>query len=132
MEIKETNKKLVTAIKNCDFAAVKKAISEGADPNHLSKKGYNPLHWAVKMGRLDICKLLVEAGSDVDAQEDHGYTPLHISILCRRLDVVKYLEKEGGDGGAGASLEVRDNLNRTALDLAREIHDYSIIKYLDN
>lgn len=55
------------------------------------------LHFAVALGRFDICKLLVAAGADVNASNDDGEVPLSIAATKGYLDMATWLVASGAD-----------------------------------
>ena len=40
------------------------------------------LHWACKLGREDMVRVLLTADSDVNAKSNSGMTPLHLAAQC--------------------------------------------------
>lgn len=55
-------------------------VSRGADVNATSKKGDTPLHYAVRLGREDVVRYLLQKGADPTLEADDGQTPLDIAI----------------------------------------------------
>jgi ankyrin repeat protein len=53
-------------------------IESGADVTTLRRSdGETPLHLALRMGEVEVARMLIERGADVTAQNDKGETPLH-------------------------------------------------------
>lgn len=113
------------------------------------EEGESLLHKAAVYGHVDICQYLVEKGVPVDIEiPNAGATPLMMAVLFNNLDVVKYLLSKGAninkqeDDGVTSlhyavgknfpqmvsfllenkkiNLSLKDKINRTALDLAKE------------
>ncbi len=85
---------MATAQKNQEFTwptlknnidEVKRLIRDGVDVNGKfdigPNRGLTPLILAVKWGKADIGKLLIDAGADLNVTMD-GLTLLHIAALC--------------------------------------------------
>ena len=53
--------------------------------------GRMPLHYACKLGKFEIVKLLVENGAKIDHQDKDGYSPLHFSMLSHNQAISIYL-----------------------------------------
>lgn len=68
---------LADAVKRGDADQVKLLLSQGADANEGTKKGF-PLMFAAAQGRLDLISLLLERGAEVNAvhHDDGGITAL--------------------------------------------------------
>jgi len=72
--------------------------------------GYTALHWAAKIGNMDLIKLLAEDyKSNVNAKTNGGYTPLHISCQFGHQDVFNVLIRM-----YRADHSIRDNSGKTA------------------
>ncbi|KAL5267073.1 hypothetical protein ACHWQZ_G004192 [Mnemiopsis leidyi] len=59
--------------------------------------GYTGLHWACKLGRLDMVHVLIAADSDINARAFNGMTPLHMAAQCGYGDIIDVLIKEKAD-----------------------------------
>ena len=62
--------------------AVRLLLDHGADPNIRTWKpdgGSTPLHLAVRKGKIDIARLLLEHGASVEAQNGQGRTPFDVA-----------------------------------------------------
>ena len=70
---------------------------------------------AVKLGRLEIARLLVAAGADVDLQDEGGFTALMLTAVYGLPKIAKLLLD------AGARKNLRDNRGSTALILTQDI-----------
>jgi ankyrin repeat protein len=57
-------------------------LRRGANPNLPDKDGVTALHEAARLGRLEICRKLINAGARVDVTNKHKERP---SDLTRRF-----------------------------------------------
>ena len=53
------------AAHNNDVGAVKRLLSEGADPNLANRFGFTPLHEAAIVRNAEMLELLLEAGGEI-------------------------------------------------------------------
>ncbi len=91
---------------------VKRLIRDGVDVNGKfnigPNRGLTPLILAVKWGKADIGKLLIDAGADLNVTMD-GLTLLHIATLCindnEAKAVTELLIAKGLDVNAKATAE---------------------------
>jgi ankyrin repeat protein len=52
--------------------------------NDIDTYGQNPIYYAVNLGHLDACKVLVGNGSMHDYVDENGETPLYYAIKSNR------------------------------------------------
>ena len=45
---------------------------------------YTGVHWAAKLGNVELLSLALRVGGDINAKTFGGYTPLHIAALFNR------------------------------------------------
>uniref|UniRef100_A0ABD2WK05 Uncharacterized protein n=1 Tax=Trichogramma kaykai TaxID=54128 RepID=A0ABD2WK05_9HYME len=106
---------------------VEKFLELGQDPNsRVQQTGDSPLHSAVSTSRdcIEVVKLLIENGADPNSANEEGTTALH--MISNRIyyyeyvfrDFVQTFFKIIEDRRRTIQLEARDNLGRTALELA--------------
>ncbi|KAK1698587.1 hypothetical protein QYE76_015284 [Lolium multiflorum] len=78
------------------------------DPRLPGAQGYNALHLAaIRGGRLDICRYLVEEiGVDVNSTDKEGNTPLFLSLLSADVSTTKYLLDHGANPNKAKQGEV--------------------------
>lgn len=96
-------------------------IFAGADPNTLDKQGYNPMHVALRNGKLNLVTLMLSRGGrkdywlasglgdvksvrqyldngiDVNKHDGLGYTGLHWAALGGSVDVATLFIDRGAD-----------------------------------
>ena len=66
---------------NNQVEALNILITEGADIHCRDKDGYTPLHWAAKMGCLQVAQRLANCpGIEIDALGEFNRTPLHMCV----------------------------------------------------
>ena len=133
--------KLVYAVENQDFAAVKRLCSEHQSMlpwkrtlrtreekielinTKTGSDSETVLHIAARKGNLQILAYLCENGADVNARNKDGDTCIHLAVINEHTKVVKYLlERED------VNLEVKNKKGKTAADLANERGYLSMIK----
>jgi ankyrin repeat protein len=84
------------AAHNNDVGAVKRLLSEGADPNLANRFGFTPLHEAAIVRNASMLELLLEAGGDANATFGEGETVLMTAARAGDLDSVRALLAHGG------------------------------------
>lgn len=72
------------------------------ESNHMEinapdKDLYTPLHYAVKLGNLEIVSALVRLGVDMNEKDELGETPLHAAASLGSLEIVDFLVKSSAD-----------------------------------
>jgi ankyrin repeat protein len=117
--------RLFKAAETGDFAMVKAALDDGADPNTTGKYGDTPLIIASFKGHLEVARELLARGADVNAREDYfGRTPLYLASWKGHLEVVRELLARG------ARLELKDWQGRTALYWASKEGQVEVVREL--
>jgi len=107
---------LLDAVMNDEIGEVRRLLRLNADINEVDSLGNTPLARAVSYGFTDIATLLIQSGAKIDCQNKAGNTPLMIAIFTsyapERTTMIRQLL------GKGASLDIKNNRNETALDIA--------------
>jgi ankyrin repeat protein len=84
------------AAHNHDVGAVKRLLSEGADPNLANRFGYTPLHEAAIARNAEMLELMLDAGGDANATFGEGETVLMTAARAGDADSVHALLAHGG------------------------------------
>jgi uncharacterized protein len=79
-----------------DLDAVKRLLSEGADPNLENRFGVTPLHEAATVGNAAMLKAMLDAGGNANAAFGEGETVLMTAARAGDLASVKELLAHGG------------------------------------
>jgi hypothetical protein len=86
--------------------------SIGVNIQQASSRGFpSPLHAAIVGEQVQVIRWLIQHGTDCNTRYSDGKTPLFHAVTESSLDVVRALVEEGG-----ASVDVRDDENRTVFD----------------
>ena len=101
-------------------------LAKGADVNIQSQNGYNvyPLHAAITSGFENIAKMLIEAGAEVNVLQASRVSPLHIASQNGNIELIILLLEHG------ALVEIKNDMGKTASDLAAEKGHTDIAKIL--
>ena len=97
--------KLIQAVQDGNFEAVKKYLAAGMDVNTKDGYGATPLLYAAEYGRNDVAELLVTNGADINATYNDGLTALHAAVLNGSNEIVKLLIDQGADVNTKAKLK---------------------------
>jgi len=119
-------------------------IASGADINAVHDHR-TPLFWPVVQGHKEIVEVLLAHGAEVNVTDERDKTLVESANLHRHQDVLQTLIRAKGQGGRtplhwaveqgrramvhmllknGARLDAKDDMGRTALDIARALaHD---------
>ena len=121
----ETMKKVEELVYNNDIDGFKSLIDSLEDVNIQDKYGWTPLHLAIRRGREDMVRYLVEEkNADINIQDNSGWTPLMEAIMDDFPSIVKYLVEKGAD------LSIANKRGATAPMLAQKFGRTSMYAYL--
>ena len=104
--------RLADAANRRDLAAVRTLIAEKVDVNGTGRDGTPALHYAIRVGDVDIARLLIDAGAKATLANRLGVTPLGLASANGHAALIRLLL----DSGANPN-EV-DPAGETALMLA--------------
>ncbi|KAK6527599.1 hypothetical protein TWF694_004583 [Orbilia ellipsospora] len=104
-------------------------LRTGADIQAQNSNGETPLHYAAEQGDLDGIKWLLDHGADTETPDKDGNTCLHTitKSSSARIDPV---EVARALLNAGADLIRENSRGETALSMAIENHDLSLVRFL--
>ena len=126
-------------------------LESGADLANVGGDGWNVLHVAAKLGRMDMVEALIAAGADTQAQTPGGDDALRLALASPRqdLDLIRFLRQNTdtpdtlalaarvGDVAAiraliadGAAVDVRHEDGQTALQVAAASDQPSAVRAL--
>jgi ankyrin repeat protein len=122
---------------NENLELLKSLVPSGANVNIKDKYNRIPLHYAADEGYLEIVKYLILKGSEIDTRAAFylkagsieltlGCTALHIAARNGHLEVVKYLVYQGAD------VNLQNNEDQNALDLAKNRGNQEIVVFLES
>ncbi|MCC5814979.1 MAG: ankyrin repeat domain-containing protein [Leptospira sp.] len=98
----------------------------------FDSEDFSPLHWAVRLGSVEITKKLLEFNPRLyKLPNTHGLTPVHTACEYNRLEILQellHLEKEDFLD----TLNQTDSVGNTTLHLAVESDAVEIIPFLLN
>ena len=95
------NKKIIPSAKRCYIA--KMLIQNGANVNSKDKKGFTPLHIAVKENQIDLAKIFLDHGADIEAKSNFVQTPLDLAVNANLIDMASLLLQNGANVNTGNS-----------------------------
>lgn len=99
LDLNSAQARLLASVKTGDSQGIKKAISDGADPNLPSEEdGSTPLILAVVTNQSDSVDELIENGADVQQTDlTLGNSPLHVACFLGRDKIAASLLDAGAD-----------------------------------
>jgi ankyrin repeat protein len=102
-------------------------VELGADIFEVDDEGVGLIDDAIKKGRLDIVRFLVERGIDPNTtRRKSGFTPLMAAMAYGDEPIARYLLKE-----CGVDPNVRDTFDKCAADYARMTGYSHLVRILD-
>jgi len=99
-------------------------IDSGANIHFKNKKGYSPLHNAVKGGHLEVAKLLIANRAYVTTTNYQRTSLLHEAAMTNQKEMVELLLAEGLNTNA------RDRAGMTPAQLAEKSGYYDIAEFI--
>jgi hypothetical protein len=125
--------KLFAAVTHEDKPGVQRLLEQGTDPNEKAHMGWTPLHEAVYVGEVEICRLLLDHGADVNARTGNNqkgssvdWTPLFMAVSYGKEDIVAELLRYG------AEVNITDQRGVTPMQLAGERKNTRIVALLQS
>lgn len=88
---------------------VRALVDAGGDVNKANRKGYTALHYAVLMGKMETCKLLVELGANLCARDSFGDEPVDRAEQAEHHALAKWLEQAMAERGLTRVHEQEDS-----------------------
>ncbi len=102
-------------------------IEQGADIFEVDEEGVGLIDDAIKKGRLDIVKILVEKGIDPNStKRKSGFTPLMAAMAYGDEEITRFLVQE-----CGVDVDVKDSFDKTAGDYAKMTGYKHLLRILD-
>ncbi|MEN3940464.1 ankyrin repeat domain-containing protein [Prosthecobacter sp. SYSU 5D2] len=107
-------------------AMLDRLLALGVNPESANKKGRTPVHGAVESVNKEALKWLIQHGANLDATDHQGQTALMLAAhhFLELPEVVSIL------ASGGASLDLLDRQNRSALDHAYETSRWLVVEKL--
>lgn len=148
------------ALSNKKFDCAKLLIEAGAELNTLNNTGMYgaPIHYAIFGENLELVRLLIKMKCDINLPDyNKGYTPVMLATSSRAVEMLAEMIKAGADvnladwegttpmhwaayngygecvkmlADAKADVSLKDENEKTALDLATEAKDTNIMAFL--
>ncbi|MEQ8819341.1 MAG: ankyrin repeat domain-containing protein [Sumerlaeia bacterium] len=95
-----------------DVAALKTAVTQGADLDEKDAFGGTALLTAIAFDHTEAAQFLIASGAGLEVRNNDGSTALHAAALFGRTEVVESLLEAGADPAA------KNNMGATPFDLA--------------
>ncbi|KAK8103409.1 uncharacterized protein PG998_010442 [Apiospora kogelbergensis] len=92
---------LLVALNDNHLDCARSLLNAGADPNAVGLAG-TAITYAISVGSLDMCKLLIERGADLNHPQNTYRSPLGLALLNKplidqRFEVVQLFVEKGAD-----------------------------------
>lgn len=117
---------LIAASNHHNLEFVQELLEQKADPNVCSPHG-GPLFFAAWRGHSKVMQLLIQAGAKVNGVNNQNQTALSVASGAGKEEAVRLLLKEK----ATECLSILDSQGMTPLQLAKQYHQDTIIKILE-
>ncbi|BAF70624.1 ankyrin repeat domain-containing protein [Nitratiruptor sp. SB155-2] len=103
-------------------------VQHGADIYEIDEEGVGLIDDAIKKGRLDIVRFLVESGIDPNTtKRKSGFTPLMAAMAYGDEPIARYLIKE-----CKVDTDVKDSFEKTASDYAKMTGYKHLLRLLED
>ena len=117
---------LIRAVESGNRPLLSRLIAEGADVNHVNKRGYSALMMAAEKGNAEIVTVLIGRGARVDQltvvdSDCHCHTALFEATREKQTEVVRILLKNRADANQSAPGKSYTALHMAASNGALEI-----------
>ena len=109
-ETNEVMRKVETLYKESEddnYLAVVKFLITNNFPVNAKSNGQTPLHFAVRMGNIEVVKLLVENGANMNTLDGDGYSPVHKAVKSDNAKIIRHFVRNEAD----VELKTRDGNN---------------------
>ena len=92
--------------------------------NHIDISGGNCLFTAIRAGKVDTVRHLIEKGCDVNIQDKEGQHSLFCAVLMKNIDIVKLLVEKG------SKVNLCDKKGESVVTVSERIREKAITEYL--
>ena len=79
---------------------VNQLIKNGTDINTYDQLHWSPLHLAIRLGKINIVKLLLKENANTETKTLGGLTPLHFAVKLQDIEIVKIILEYGANVNA--------------------------------
>src|SRR5688572_1485359 len=83
-----------------NVSALRSLLQQKADVNAPQADGTTALHWAVRLGDLEVADMLIRVGAKVSAANRTGVTPLQLAAIDGNPAMIEKLIKAGANPNA--------------------------------
>ena len=114
--------------KKCSLETLKLMVENGFDIEFTDEHGVSLLDEAIVLGNVEFITYLLDEKNinPNQTKRKSGLTPLIQASCYGKIDLVKLLISRGGD------INVKDNLNLTAVDYARKLQRKKMQEFLES
>lgn len=127
-QAKGKSPELIRAAKEGKVSLIQTLIRQGEPVDVTNAENATALMVAAGQGKLQAAKVLLANGAKVDFQSKCApyHTPLFCAVLGSHYDMALLLLERGADR------ELRDSVEKTVLDRARERQDARMVRLLES
>ncbi|MCB9229863.1 MAG: ankyrin repeat domain-containing protein [Deltaproteobacteria bacterium] len=109
------DKKMCSAIKNNDLGEVQRLINIGKGVDREIYCGWNSLHYAIRFGKIDIIKMLIERGANIDGLSSAREHPLDLAFAYDQYEVANLLIIRGSKSKRLKTTEFEETMYRSKM-----------------